>query len=511
MKNTCILALATAFVLLASGCAPPAGNTGSDGGADSELVVGIPNDVSGREWDPALSAGGTAVPVLYSIFDTLYEFDEDGVPQPHIVESDELSDDELALTLTLRTGLTFHDGSELTAEDVAFSLDRARGANEELEAPAYASSLSSVESVEAVDDYTVAIHLSDPSPILRNSLAYLPGMIVPSDYIQKVGNDGFQSKPIGSGPYAVESLTKGQEYKLSAFEDFSFDPAATFEQVNLQVLTEEATRIAQLRAGDIDFATDVGISQVDSLESSGYNVTTNPSGQFLSVSFNHQTEALEDSRVRQAINLAVDRENIVASLYRDLATEIGTMDANISPELVEPFEYDPERAKQLLEKSDYEGESLVIDYPSGRYPQDSRLIQTVQANLAEVGMDIEIRPMDSSQWLDGLQEKTLDDMTLTILSNTNYDSYQSLWSATACDGPWSLWCDEDLETEMKRLSHVSGEERQQGFVELSESFKEDPPALFLLDFHQVYAMQDGIKWYPTAGYRNYDYTDIRPE
>lgn len=515
MKSTRTLALAATAIMLASACSPPnsdgAGNGGNEDIDTSEVVLGIPNDVSGREWDPALTAGGTAVPVLYSIYDTLYDFDEEGLPQPHVVESDELSDDEKTLTLSIRDDLTFHDGSALTADDVAFSLDRVRGEDEDLEGPAYASSLAAVDSVEVVDDYTVAIHLSEPDPVLRNSLAYLPGMVLPSDYVQEVGNDGFLSEPVGSGPYALETATPGQQYTLSAFEDYSFEPAGSFEQVNLQVLTEEATRIAQLRAGDIDFAVDVDISQVDSLEGDGYQVTTNPSGQFLSVIFNHQTEALQDPQVREAINLAIDRESIAESLYDGLASEIGTMDANISAEQVEPFDYDPERAEQLLEESDYAGETLVINYPSGRYPQDSRLVQTIQASLAEVGMDVEIRSMDSNQWLDGLQENTLDDMTLTILSNTNYDSYQSLWSATACEGPWSLWCDEDLEAELERLAQLSDEERQQGFVELSESFKEDPPALFLLDFHQVYAMQDGFQWHPTSGYRNFDYTDIRPE
>ncbi len=518
MKSTRTLAVFMTALLLASACSPPGGEDGVNGDAggdatvdQSELVIGIANDVSGREWDPALTAGGTAIPVLYSIYDTLYDFDEDGLPQPHIVESDELSEDELTLTMNIHSGITFHDGSELTAEDVAFSLDRVRGEDESLEGPAYTSSLALIDYVEVEDDYTVIIHLSEPDPILRNSLAYLPGMVVPSDYVQEVGNDGFLADPIGSGPYVLESSTPGQEFTLQLFDDYAFETGEAFEEVNLQVLTEGATRIAQLRAGDIDFAVDVDISQVEALEGDGFQISTNPSGQFLSVIFNHRTEVLEDPQLRQAINLAVDRESIIESLYDGLASATGTMDANISADLVEPFEYDPEQAEDLLEASSYDGETLIINYPSGRYPQDSQLIQTVQANLGDIGLDLEIHSMDSNQWLDGLQEKTLDDMSLTLLSNTNYDSYQSLWSATACEGPWSLWCDEDLEEELERLSRLQGEERLEGFIELSEGFKEDPPALFLLDFHQVYAMQEGIQWYPTPGYRNFDYTDIRPE
>jgi len=513
MKAARTTVLSTTCLLLFSACAPPSGDTaGHNTSEQTEVItVGLPNDVSGREWDPALSAAGTAVPVLYSIYETLYEFDDEGVPHPHIVESDELSDDELTLTLTIRSGMTFHDGSELTAEDVVFSLNRARGADEDLDSPAWASSLAHIESVETEDETTVVIQLSEPDPVLQNSLAYLPGMVVPADYIDEVGNEGFLSEPVGSGPYALEESTPGQEFTLTAFEDYSLGDAPSYERINLKILQEGATRIAQLRAGDIDVATDVEISQVEALKQDGLNVATNPSGQFLSIIFNHRTEALEDERVRQAINLAVDTESITRSLYNGMGTEIGTMDPSFSAEQIQPFEYDPDRAEELLEEAGYNGETLVLNYPAGRYAQDSQLVQIIQSNLGDVGINVEIRSMDSNQWLDGLRENTLDDMTLTLVGSTNYDSYQQLWSATACEGPWSLWCDPDLDNQLEALSKLAGEERREGFLELSEEFKQNPPALFLIDFHQIYAMQDGVDWHPTPGTRNFDYTDIRPQ
>jgi len=501
------LTLIAAVALLTAGCSLPGGGTGDA----STLSIGIPNDITGREIDPALTAGGTAIPFLYSVYETLYAFDADGVPQPNVVESDKLSEDGLTLVLKLRPAQTFHDGSSLNAEDVAFSLDRARGADASLEGPTSTSSLTRIKSVEVIDSETVAVHLSSQDPVLRNSLAYLGGMVLPSDYVEKVGNGGFLERPVGSGPYMFESATQGQKIKLVAFEDYAFEPTPAYSDIELQVLEEGATRIAQLRSGDIDFAIDVDISQIDSLESAGLTVTTNPSGQVLSILLNGQSEVFNDPRVGRALNYAVDVEAIVKNIYKGRAGVAPSNDPTLPRGDVSPLGHDQDRARQLLDEADFDDSTtLILDYPSGRYPQDQQLVQAVQAQLKEVGITVKLRPMDSNQWLDGLRNKTLDDMTLTLNANLNYDPSQTLTSGLSCDGSFSMWCDEDLDARLDQVAQLSGRERRDEFSSISKGFAENPPAIFLVDYHQVYAMRDGIKWTPTPGIRTFDYTQIRP-
>lgn len=507
MNNRRLIALLAAGALLLTGCSIPGGDTAES--AES-VVVGIPNDVTGREADPHLTGGGTAIPFLLSVWETLYAFDEEGEPQPNVVESDEVSDDKLTWTLNIRPGQTFHNGEVLDAEDVAYSIDRARGADEELDGPTWTSGLTKIETVEAVDETTVVLTLKEADPILRYTLAFLGGTVVPKDYIEEVGNDGFLAKPVGSGPYRFVEASVGQKIELEAFDDYVFEPRPEYQDVTLKVLAEPASRVAQLRSGDIDLAVDVDVSQIETLENEGFTIGSNPSGIMLSITLNHESEAIADPRIRQAMNLAIDRDAIVEHIYQGHAEPSASPDPVVSADALDKPEYDPDRAKELLKEAGYGGETIVLDFPSGRYPQGDQVMQTVQGNLADVGMKVELKPMESNQWLEGLVDRTLDDGSLNITANQFYDSYQPLWAAVACDGPWSQWCSERVDEQLDRANALEGDERAQAFVELSEYFREDPPVVTLVHYNMIYAMDESVEWTPTPGIRNYSFVDVRP-
>src|SRR5690606_24570248 len=342
--------IAGALVLLCS-CSG-AGVTAEDG--DGAITVGVPNDVTGRERDPALTAGGTAVPFLFSVFDPLYTFDERGEPQPNVVESDKLSADKKKLTLTIKSGLTFHNGDKLTAKDVKVSLDRARGAGKSLDGRSNKASLAAIDAVEAQDPTTVVISLDHPDPVLRSSLAYLGGMVVPADYLEKVGQDGFLSKPVGSGPFRMTNAVSGQRIELEAFDQYQGRPKAAFEKITLRILSESATRVAQLQAGDIDVMMDADVNVLDTLRDAGLRVKTNPSGQVLSVILNQKNPAFSDKRVRQAFNLAIDHDGIVKTVYHGSASKAGSSDPTVlSGKGPDAYPYDPTRAKKLLAEAGF--------------------------------------------------------------------------------------------------------------------------------------------------------------
>ena len=102
-------------------------------------------------------------------------------------------------------------------------------------------------------------------------------------------------------------------------------------------------------------------------------------------------------------------------------------------------------------------------------------------------------------------------MTLTLNSNVNYDSYQTLWSGSSSKGPWSLWNNPEFDTALESIAASTGKARRAAFIDLAKETQKNPQAIYLLDYHQVYAMRDGITWTPTAGIRNFDFTTIRAE
>lgn len=504
-------ALTLGGVLMLTACQIPTPQAKTAETASAEkLTVGVPNDVTGRELDPALTAGGTAIPLLYSLYDTLFKFDSTGKPVPNLVSASTASEEGKVRVLTLKEGLTFQDGSALDATDVKFSLDRARGKDATLEGPTSTSSLSSIEDITVTDPKTVTLKLKFDDAVLDNTFAYLPGMILPSDYLEKVGNNGFLKAPVGSGPYAFESAKSGQEINLKAFQNFQGTNKPKYKTVQLKVLAEAATRVAQLRSGGVDFAVDMDTTQIQSLETAGLKVQKNPSGQFLSIIFNGKSPALSDPRVRQALNLATDRKGIVDTLFHGNAAQTGSLDPT-SGTAVKPMAHDVENARKLLKDAGWDSsQELIMDYPAGRYPQDVQMLQSVQADLDAVGVKVKLRPMDSSDWLNGLRNKTLDDMSLTLNANINYDPYLSLTGNTTCKGSFSLWCDPALDGKYAEVQPLSGDERKAKFVEISEQFHESPPAIFLIDPYQMHAMAKTVQWNPTTGIRNYSYADIVP-
>lgn len=505
------LLAATGTTLLLSACSGVPGAKSAGDSVEKTLTLGFTSDITGRSVDPAVTSGGTAIPFLYSVYDTLFKFDANGQPQPNLATSSELSADKLTLTLKLKSGVTFQDGSPLDSEDVKFSLDRDRGADSTLEGPTTASALAAVTDVTAPDPTTVVIKLSTPVPIMPNLLAYYPGMVVPSDYVKKVGNDGFLKAPVGSGPYQFVSATQGQKLSLKAFANYQGTPKPAYNKVDIKVLKEQSARLAALRSGDIDFALDVDVSQVDSLKASGFTVKTNPPGQRLMLLINSRNPALKDSRVRQALNMAVNDKAIVDTLFKGNAAVASSPDPTVTTKDVPAFPFDAAKAKQFLTEANFNfAEPLTLDYPAGNFPQGDLIVQAVQGDLAAVGVKIKLRPLDSDAWAKALNDKTAGDLSLTRIGNTTYDSYQYLSDNFVCNGPFSLLCDKALETRLKEISILSGTERRTAFVELAQKLHDDPPAVYLVDPYQLYAMAKNVEWQPTPGIRIYSWAQIRP-
>lgn len=502
---------AAGAALLLTSCAGPSDNSETGPGNESKSVtVGLANQVAGKQIDAARTTGGAATQVIYSVFQRMFIFDDHGIPQPNVVTKAVSSNGGETRTLTIKEGLSFHNGEALTASDIKFSLDRTRGAVEELQDPTQASSLESIKSVDVKDDSTVILHLKFDDPVLNNQLAFLAGVIFPEDYIKEVGSDGFASKPIGSGPYEWVSEQAGSTIKLAKFDDYVGPNPAGFDALEIRMLPDPATRVAQLEAGGIDFAMHVDLSQVDRLKAAGFTVQGQAENQYLIMLVNKDSQPLQDVRVRKAINLAINREGIVKNIYKGLADPVTTVFPKLAG-AVDGFTYDPKKAQQLLKEAGWKtGTTLTVDYPNGRYPMDSELMQAVQSDLQKVGIDVKLRPMEAGDWIDGLGEKTLDDMTLTLNGNINFDPLQAMTVTYGCDGPYSLWCDPKLDAMYDIVRPLSGDERLAEYKKIDAYMMESVPMIYLVDPQQVNAFDKDIKWAPPMGTGNFSLSTILP-
>jgi peptide/nickel transport system substrate-binding protein len=312
----------------------------------------------------------------------------------------QMSPDGMTWTFWLRKGITFHDGTELTAEDVKWSLEMV---SKPESIAAFAARLrNSVEAIETADPYTLVIRTKKPDLWLAQDLsmaAGYEGAILPRRYYEQVGPDGFAAKPVGSGPYRWVKGLPGSFIQLEAVERHWAEGVPKVQTVTYRVVPEESTRIAMIQTGEADV---VGVSRerVAELAARGLKVFVKERGSVIGCYFHQQWEGhpVGDRRVRQALNLAINREEIVNFIFAGQAKlmamyPIGSfaVAAGADPEL-KPYPYDPAKAKQLLAEAGYPNgfETTIYSYAREDVPEMPRLVEAIAGYAAKVGVKLNI-------------------------------------------------------------------------------------------------------------------------
>ena len=367
--------------------------------------------------DPHRTSSYFSFQVLENVFDTLVEPDENLEMQPALAESWTVSDDQLTWTFELRDGVTFHDGRDFTADDVVYSYDRI--VDEEL---ANAWKFAAVTEVTAVDDDTVEITVAQPTPNLLSNLGGFKGMAIVSE--ENVTSGDIQTKPIGTGPFKVDSVVSGDRISLSANADY-WGGAPALGGVEFSFISEASTALAALRSGEIDWTDVVPDQQVAELESADdLTLETSPSSDYWYLALNEKKEPWNDVRVRQAIAYAIDREAIVQ------ATSYGTAQENqlaIPEDSVwftgyDTYSTDLDKAKQLLDEAGFTGGTLDF-LATSDYPETVTAAQIIASNLEPLGIDVQIRQPDFSTWLDEQNSGNFDMLMMGWLGNIDPDDF----------------------------------------------------------------------------------------
>ncbi|RDD63836.1 ABC transporter substrate-binding protein [Ferruginivarius sediminum] len=357
--------------------------------ADNTLVVAQEAEPVGL--DLMRSSIQTTMSVSYNIHDTLFRPQGDASIRPALAKTWKQLDDR-TWRVTLREDATFHDGTPVTAEAVKFSFNRIM--SDALNSP-NRGKLSAFDKVEVVDDRTVRISTKEPyAPGLYMLAYYLP--IVPPHAVKEMGDEQYNVDPVGSGPYRLEEWKKGQEVVLKAYDDY-YGPKPAYDTVTFRSIPEPEARVAALLTGEVDVISGIAYHQRERIRKSDNAHLTDQMGVMPYLGLNTYEAPFDDKRVRQAVNYAINRKLIVDALFDGEAIlaegVISPRTFGAAPDL-EPYPYDPDKAKQLLKEAGHgDGLQARLAYPT-YMTQIQQQAEIIQAQLAKVGIDVKLEPFE---------------------------------------------------------------------------------------------------------------------
>lgn len=502
-------ALVLALALTVAGC----GDSGNDGDNDElgdgpdnadgtavidELIISQAVDLS--TFDPTTTTLTENRSVFLQFFDPLIHRTADGELEGVAAESWTQTSDTV-LTLELSDGITFENGDPLDAEAVVFTFSRLRD-------PAVytgASNFNAITDVRAVEELTVEIETSGPTPTLLASIADMVFIVNPAFY---EANDAefISANPMGSGPYTLESWTRGSEMVLKAKDDYWRGPPAV-ETVIYKPIPEDSTRVSALLSDEVDMMTNVPFDQIDRIDSSGSSTTTETQGNqsyFVGLRLN-TVDALQEKAVRQALNYAVDKQAITERILGGNAVALG---GPIPPNVfgfsdTEPYPYDPEKARELLADAGYaDGFDLQLDFPSsGLGPGTSDVGTAILGYLADVGINVTSFTAEGSSYTQRMLAEELGTSYLLLLRIGTLDAGTMYDSTLSTEGSynWNDYTNPELDQILEAArSTLDEDERAVLYAEANELVHEEAPWIFLYNPKVVFGLSTGIDWEPRA-------------
>ena len=486
-------------------------------------VIGT-SSVSAQDERPDIVIGLNAVPndlcvtcnstfqrrIVYNVFDPLIgrDFGATGQgtdPVPGIAESWKfVSDTEL--DLTIREGVLFHNGEELTVEDVAFTLSAQKLWGPDALTPD-SLTIGVFENVEVIDEHTVRVTTAFPDPALISRLQSHIGRVVPKDNFLEVGTDVFRQKPIGTGPYRVESYEARDEVRLVAFDDYwgGTPPVAS---ITYRDIPESSTRIAALLAGEVDLIVGVLPQQFGLLESEGFRVTVMPQENIQMFSFMTGPEELpvHDARIRRALVLSADLDTIAEQLFAGTVGPLVNIQSPAYGAYYEesPSAYNPDLARQLVEEAGYEGAPIKLQFISNNFVLVNETALLLQEMWTKVGLKVQLDiipdytlhtlnpPTDVSMWSTSNNISMADPINPVCTTYTSA-SYYASGNRIAVSETLDDLCQQLTET-------TDFDARLEIWRAIQAEWETDPQALFLWQRPEFYAQRSDLAWQPLTDF-----------
>ena len=470
------MVLSVLFLVACGGDPDKKSDSGAAGGKRDTLVIGMGADA--KSLDPHASNDNPSSNVRVQIYDRLMDLDDDGVPQPMLAESWERPDDT-TIIFHLRKGVKFHNGDEMKASDVKFSLERA------LKSPEVSHILTGIKSVDVVDDYTVKVTTEKPMAAILNNLSHTTIAILSEKATTEAG-DKFGQNPIGTGPYKFVSWQSGDRITLEAFPDY-WRGEAPIKNIVFRNIVEETNRTIGLETGELDVIYEIfGMDKTKLKEDDRFNFIKGPQVSMTYLGFNMKKAPYDNPKVREAISYAIDQKPIIDTVFLG-----GGQAANsiIGPNIwgyydVEKYTQDIAKAKALLAEAGYpngfKAKIWVNDNPVRR---DTAVI--LQDQLKQIGIDLTIETVEWGAFLDGTARGDHEMYLLgwgTVTRDPDYGMYELISSSTmGAAGNRSFYSNPEVDRLLEAgKTELDPEKRKEIYKQIQEIVRKDLPMYMIV-------------------------------
>ena len=458
--------------------------------AQDQIVIALQGEPT--TLDPQFADDGNMRPVSDNVFDKLLVLDGKTLqPIPCLaIEWERVSD--ITWQFTLRENVKFHNGEPFTAEDAVYSVKRIIDPtfNSQI-----AGNFSTIKDAKIINSNTILIITNGPDPILLKRLTLLD--IVNKKYMESSPDNIINTKPVGTGPYQVIEWNRGEEIKIEKFNDY-WGQKPNIQNVTYRFIQENSTRLAALKAGEINLAVNMLPEYLEQLPS----YKTANSIEFYFLRFNTIRGIMQNKLIRQAVNYAIDKEAIVEALFLGSAVPAR---GQLSKEAyfgfnknLDAYAFNPEKSKELLKEAGYKGEVVQLISERGRWMKDGEISEAVASMISDVGINVKLTFLSWQQWLDTLFNlEKAPDIMFSSNGNELFDMDRFYQAIIKTGGPQSAYSNPDIDKKIDvARNEMDPVKRQAMYEELAQLVYDDPFGASLINLKSIWGISKDLEWEP---------------
>lgn len=456
--------------------------------------------------DPHLATASISFQMILNMFEGLVAPETDGTLKPAVAETYEVSEDGLTYTFKLRENIKFHNGDPVTIEDVTYTFDRLMGTTS---GEPLASIYKNVGSLETPDDKTFVITLTEPDSNFLYSLTALHAAIIPAS------NEGQHNEhPIGTGPFQFVSYSPGANLILAKSDHYWKEGLPYLDKVSFIFQPDDQSALLGLQAGELDL-TRVLAHQIPEVENN-FNLNHQDNNSALVITMNLEREPFNDIKVRQAINYAINKDDIIDGVYSGYATKLGS---NMSPAMGEyyrdglqdVYDRDVEKAKKLLAEAGYPDGFKTKISVSSHNTMYADIAQIAAENLKEIGIDLEIEVIEWGIWLERIYKGKDYEMT-TIDLTGRPSAYEILNDYISTNDSENFFKYKNAEFDQLMVDVLKEKDLAKQieiYHRAQEILNEDAAAVHIADYQLIWGLNKALEGQKTYPFWFHDMSEMR--